>query len=308
MRQLSQSAFCVLLLTVLACVAAQSEELQWIKWDESGGGNGHEYAVLTAPASWTSQKALAEAEGGYLATVLSAEEQAFVMSVIGAAEASERATSDYYWFGLFQDSAAAEPDEGWQWVTGEALADTFCNWALIEPNNQGEEDVGAISRRDGKWIDGRAYVANRAVIERAPQDDPPPPPPVPRSIDETAPVLVLNSPEPPVLPWRRPFQRKRVEISGQVTDDDSGVASATITVTDEYRRRPKVYDITDRLDEDGCFTLVLWLSSWVRARDRDGRVYEIALTAADAAGNEAGPESVFVLAKRPGRGHHRGHR
>ena len=122
MRQLSQSAFCVLLLTVLACVAAQSEELQWIKWDESGGGNGHEYAVLTAPASWTSQKALAEAEGGYLATVLSAEEQAFVMSVIGAAEASERATSDYYWFGLFQDSAAAEPDEGWQWVTGEALA------------------------------------------------------------------------------------------------------------------------------------------------------------------------------------------
>jgi len=174
-RHLSQSAVCVLLLTVLACAGAQSQELQWMKWDESSGGNGHDYAVLTAPASWTSQQALAEAEGGYLATVLSAEEQAFVLSVIGAAGV----TFDYYWFGLFQPSDAAEPDEGWQWVTGEMLTDGFVNWAFLEPNDQGNEDVGAI-RRDGGWVDGKDSVANPAVIERAAEAGPPPPPPPPR--------------------------------------------------------------------------------------------------------------------------------
>jgi len=117
-------------------------------------------------------------------------------------------------------------------------------------------------------------------------------------------VLVLNQPDPPVLLWKWPFRPKRVLITGRVTDD-SGVARAIITLDDEYWRRPRRFDITRRLEGDGNFRLVLRLSSWVRARDRDGHVYEIALTAVDEAGNESGPESVFVRAQRAGgaRGH-----
>jgi len=298
---------------MLMCVGAQAQDLLWTTWAEEDGGNGHEYAVLTEPALWDAQQALAEQEGGYLATVLSAEENAFVMSLIRAAALQRPTTSDfasdYYWFGLFQDPNGQEPDQGWQWLSGEMLDDcAFVNWGWREPNNEGPvgEDVGCIHKRDGTWNDGRWYFANRAVVERE-GNQPPPPSPTPAPLADTAgPSLALDSPDPAILPWRRPFRRKPVTISGQVTDGDSGVASATITVTDEYGRCSSEHDITELLDEDGYFKLTVKLRSWVRPRDRNGRTYEVALTAVDNAGNGAGPETVIVPAKRPGRGHRGG--
>ncbi len=71
--------------------------------------------------------------------------------------------------------ASDEADEGeWSWVgaggflfwqggpiadDGEAIGDAYVNWATIEPNNQGNEDCGAISvrgnatRQAGQWDD-----------------------------------------------------------------------------------------------------------------------------------------------------------
>jgi len=286
---------------MLGCVGAQAQDLQWTTWAEEDGGNGHDYIVLMEPASWDAQKALAEDESGYLATTTSAEEQDFVMSVIAAAEKQEAAASDFYWFGLFQDPDGQEPDQGWRWLSGEVIdKDSYTDWGWGEPNNQGGEDVGALRKTSGEWIDGHAYVANRAVVEREPSKGPAPPAPPPSpSPDTTAPSLTLDSPEPAILPWRRPFRRKPVMISGQVVDDDSGVDSATITVTDEYGRCSSKHDITELLDEDGYFELTVKLRSWVKWRDRNGRTYEIALTAVDNAGNEAGPETVTVWSPHP---------
>jgi len=84
------------------------------------------------------------------------------------------------------------------------------------------------------------------------------------------------------------------------------VARAVVTLHDEYRRRPFTFDITRRLGEDGSFQLVFRLSPVVRGRDRDGRVYEFALSAVDTEGNESGPETVVVVAERQSRW--RGHR
>ncbi len=402
---------CCVLLVALACLSASAQELQWTRWAEEDGGNGHYYAVLTDLATWDEQQAAAQAmqAPAYLATITSAEEQALVMSVIAEAEAEARSTTDFYWFGLVQDPDAQEPGEGWGWVTGEPFDETsYQNWGSLEPNNYLQrEHVGAIRIRGmwGDWIDGWGEMAHRAVIERgggAAQDTTPPeigldapdpavlpwveqPTPVtisgriadddsgvkaatvtvtdeygeldaeydviglldkagdfamtievlaeveagdadgrsyefalsavdnagneakPISVtvlapaDTTPPTLSLDSPEPPVLPRRRPFRLKPVKISGKVTDDHSGVASATLIVEDEYGRRDQTIDITEMLDDEGFFEVILKLSSWVKLRDRNGREYEISLTAIDRAGNEAGPETVIVKAPHPAR-------
>ncbi|MGD9494965.1 MAG: lectin-like protein [Armatimonadota bacterium] len=289
MRWPSQSAAFAVLFAALIAVCSEAQELQWTTWEEAEGGNGHQYAVLTEPASWDAQQALAQQQGGYLATVLSGEEQAFVMSLVSAAEASSPSEGDYYWFGLFQDPEGAEPRGGWQWLSGELLDEcSFVNWGFLEPNNQGGEDHGCIHKLRGTWNDGRWYFANRAIAER---EAPAPPP-----NDTTPPSLLLHAPEPAILPISRPEQLKPVVISGQVCDDDSGVAVATIAVGDEYGELDAQCDVTGLLDAGGQFALTIELSPVVMPSDRDGRSYAISLSAVDSAGNEAGPEIVTVLA------------
>ena len=53
-------------------------------WPVSAGGNGHWYRVVHVPAGlmWNDANEAARAEGGYLATITSAEENAFVFSLI----------------------------------------------------------------------------------------------------------------------------------------------------------------------------------------------------------------------------------
>ncbi len=57
---------------------------QPVQWRVSEGGNGHFYMAVTAPAglSWDRAEVLAEMAGGYLATITSAQENAFVFSLI----------------------------------------------------------------------------------------------------------------------------------------------------------------------------------------------------------------------------------
>ncbi|MFT4149403.1 MAG: VPLPA-CTERM sorting domain-containing protein [Paracoccaceae bacterium] len=66
---------------------------------------------------------------GYLATVNTADEQAFMDSL---------GITSTLWLG--GSDAAVEGD--WQWVTepGGPVAMTYANWAPGEPNNSGDED------------------------------------------------------------------------------------------------------------------------------------------------------------------------
>jgi|GEM_PF-1501706 len=109
----------------------KSKVVQW-------PGNGHLYqAIATAePITWTQARQAAEEAGGYLATITSPEENAYVHSLID---------NDLYWngpsgpwIGGYQPEGSPEPGGGWRWVTDEPFV--YTNWDSSQPNNQGNQE------------------------------------------------------------------------------------------------------------------------------------------------------------------------
>lgn len=93
--------------------------------------------------TWTAARAAAEAAGGYLATLTSAAENAFAVSLINGPT----------WIGGFQPAGSPEPAGNWQWVTGEPF--TYTHWHPDEPNEYvPHEDYLLFRKSDGLWIDG----------------------------------------------------------------------------------------------------------------------------------------------------------
>jgi Protein of unknown function (DUF642)/Lectin C-type domain len=103
------------------------------QWPVSSGGNGHYYEVVTTqqPISWTDARDAAMARGGYLATITSAAEDAFVQNL---------AANSPIWLGGFQPAGSPEPAGGWRWVTGEPF--TYTNWLAGEPSDNGQSPYG----------------------------------------------------------------------------------------------------------------------------------------------------------------------
>lgn len=72
--------------------------------------NGHSYKVYTdSNIGWHDAKVFCENLGGHLATITSAEEDAFIYSLVQNSNSS-------YWLGATDEEIEGE----WQWVTGEA--------------------------------------------------------------------------------------------------------------------------------------------------------------------------------------------
>ncbi|MBC8310607.1 MAG: hypothetical protein ISR75_06870 [Phycisphaerales bacterium] len=93
-----------------------------VQWSIEEGGNGHWYAtVLTESLCWSDAKIAAEVLGGYLVTITSSNEQAFV--------ASASDSTNWSWMG------GQKVVSSWQWVTGEEW--NFTNWFPGEPNGDG---------------------------------------------------------------------------------------------------------------------------------------------------------------------------
>lgn len=280
MRRLSLTVLCIVLMAAAGASYAQAPDVFWMTWAEEDGGNGHDYGVVVTTQSWGTQKQDAvDYFDAHLVSITSADEQGFVEGLINAAEA-EYSDDQYYWVGLEQDPQGVEPDGGWGWTTGETLE--YENWAAGEPNDQGTEDAGCINSNGGMtWIDGHDWFEHRAVIEREGPSD------------VSAPTTVLNDPDPSVLPWTGTTP---VLVSGTVIDDLSGVASATLTIDDEYDEADAEYDVAVLLDGAGDFELTVDLSSEVAAHDEDGRTYLVTLTATDNEGNASDPATKTVLA------------
>jgi hypothetical protein len=148
-----------------------------------GTFNGHEYRVVNLPnANWddarTHAQGLPSVSGGCwdLATITSAAEQAFIISLLGTPPPSNGPVHQY-WVGGFQPISAAEPGAGWEWINGEGPF-VYQNWGTGEPNNatsptNGVQNHVALDNRFGwGWDDNdtflndivRGYVAERVIV------------------------------------------------------------------------------------------------------------------------------------------------
>ena len=111
-------------------------------WTVAAGGNGHTYRVVAKSGliSWDQAYTEAQAAGGYLATITSAAENAFVFSLIDDATYWKQSANGHGpWIGGYQAAGSAEPDGGWTWVTrtGSSVPEAFSytSWESGEPNN-----------------------------------------------------------------------------------------------------------------------------------------------------------------------------
>ncbi len=111
-----------------------SEFARWSK-------NGHWYnAEVVGPAgiTWTAAQAAAERAGGYLASLGSADENAFVFNLAKFSPDvwySSNGSGYGPWLGGTQPAGSTEPAGGWKWVTGESFG--YTSWSPAEPNNGG---------------------------------------------------------------------------------------------------------------------------------------------------------------------------
>lgn len=117
----------------MMALAAQAAPVQW-------SANGHWYDAIAGTQSWDEANAAAQSSvfmgmAGHLATITSADENAFISGL--------SPTPGFYILGGAQSPTATTFDGGWGWVTGEAWS--YTNWnAPIEPNdgNDGSEALG----------------------------------------------------------------------------------------------------------------------------------------------------------------------
>lgn len=133
---LAPALVCWLALTVQADVSKEAT------WTVASGGNGHTYRVVAKSnlISWDSANTEAQAAGGYLATITSAAENAFVFSLIDDPAYWTQSANDHGpWIGGYQSSGSSGSTNGWTWViaTGTSAPETFSytNWESGEPNN-----------------------------------------------------------------------------------------------------------------------------------------------------------------------------
>jgi hypothetical protein len=115
--------------------------------------NGHYYEVIDdTTISWT-QASLSAGTlifgdfTGYLATLTSEEEEAFLLNTFTPAQLSRR------WLGASQGEGVVPADAGWAWGTGEDWL--YTHWALGEPN----DFFGAASQQ---------YLQTEIVVDLAP--------------------------------------------------------------------------------------------------------------------------------------------
>src|SRR5262245_52280999 len=144
--------------------------------------NGHYYRAVDVPQGVTWQEAsdACVAAGGYLATITSAEENAFVFGL--ARQDPKLWLRDAFgngqgpWIGGLRLPGSSNPGVGWRWArTGEPFA--YTNWAPGEPNNfRGWGENRIVFFRPGgligsPWTGLNANVKLRGyILER----DPPP--------------------------------------------------------------------------------------------------------------------------------------
>ena len=160
--------FVVAILVSLPAVRVLSGPKEW-------SGNGHSYEVVATAEriNWFEASARAIESGGYLATIVSREENDFVFSLVNNSAYWFKTGPDHIgpWIGGYQPSGSREPNGNWQWVTGEPFS--FQSWLkrTNEPNNAGGNEDGIFfynaysDKRVADWNDfNRAGALPKAYV------------------------------------------------------------------------------------------------------------------------------------------------
>ena len=122
-------------------VAGESFAQSAVQWRVEDGGNGHWYQYVSERLAWPDANSRAAAASGYLVTLTSQAENAFVNSIVPTR----------YLAGGSQKSSSCEPACDWQWSNGEAWS--YSNWNPGEPNNAGNEDYLLVNPGFPGWND-----------------------------------------------------------------------------------------------------------------------------------------------------------
>lgn len=164
--------------TALAGVACEHTPVT--QWEIAHGGNGHFYQGVCSgdDSSWDDANAGAEAIGGHLVSITSADENDFVFDLINARGLWFADISDNWCagplIGAFEPDGTDEPAGGWEWSSGEPF--DYDNWAPGEPNNNagvdenralfGNGDCGPAFNASDEWHDiGEEDGARSFVVE-----------------------------------------------------------------------------------------------------------------------------------------------
>ena len=110
-----------------------------------GSLNDHCYYVSESQFLWQDARVNAIENGGYLATITSAEENTFL-------------TGNVSWFG-FTDEVT---EDNFLWITGEQVE--YTNWNTNEPNDSGGEDYTHLNG-DGTWNDAGSGTRLTYIME-----------------------------------------------------------------------------------------------------------------------------------------------
>jgi len=203
--------------------------LQGKRWATEDGGNGNFYTVIRAEngITWDDAAAAATAAGGHLATITSAEENAFAFDLIEGDTQYWAAKTwgdhqTYYagpWLGGFKSPATEDPAANWHWVTGETWGYTYwCpEFPNIPDNTGGNQDKLHYLYPSGGWND----LENDGYASA----------PIPETILPIAYVVEWED-DGSTLPVSHAYDDDGTyTVALTVTDNDGASTSDTLTVT-----------------------------------------------------------------------------
>jgi hypothetical protein len=128
----------VTLLSVFSTIGAVAGPIgSPVQWNGSGGNNHFYQAVQQTGVTWEEAMAGAQAMGGYLATIGSAEENAFIFPLVDFPELWVIHESGS-WLGPRLGGVDSGCTNHWEWHNGEPW--NYTNWYFEEPNLIGLED------------------------------------------------------------------------------------------------------------------------------------------------------------------------
>jgi glucose/arabinose dehydrogenase len=112
--------------------------------------NGKEYVLTSTALSWDAAQAEAQQLRGNLVTINDAAEETWLKQTFGDAEE--------FWIGITDRRVEGQ----FEWVNGEAVS--YTNWAPGEPNNDGNQDYGAMNYGASKQWDDNFSTPTKSLF------------------------------------------------------------------------------------------------------------------------------------------------